>query len=428
MKKFFQTLIFLSSISSILVHAEEKTRIPQVQIVDSINAGVQLRLERALATAREWKSPAIFVELDTPGGYLEVTRQIVQRFLASDDVLVVLHVTPQGARAASAGAMITMAAHYAAMSPSTSIGAATPVSGGGKEIEGAMKNKITNDTVAFVEGIAEKRSRNKSFAKESVTLASSLTASDAVKKNVVDGVHSNREEVWQGARTKFKTLPQNVEFVVLDMNLKEQTMSLLSNPNVAMGLMALGMLGIYIEMNSPGLIVPGLVGVTSLALGAFSTQLIPIRTGAIVLLVLGLIFLGIEVLTSLPTFGIAGAASLLMFFLGGMFLIDGQEADLHLDPVLWIPIFLVVTAATVFLTLSALKALNAKNMISHQGSEGMVGLTARVTRLHSDHLSVSVLGEIWNAVPQDASTLHDFKVGDDVKIVSQEGLKVFVTK
>lgn len=426
MKHIFYLLTLISFFIN-TAHSVEAPRIPYVQIVDSINMGVQLRLERALETAREWKAPAIFVELDTPGGYLEVTRQIVQKFLESEDILIIVHVSPQGARAASAGAMITFASHYASMAPSTSIGAATPVAGGGKEIEGDMKNKITNDTVAFVEGIAEKRGRNKVFAKESVTLASSLTSSDALKQNVIDGVFENRNEVWKGARKKFNQLPEQISFVSLEMNLKEKTMSLLSNPNVAMGLMALGTLGIYMEMNSPGLVIPGLIGVTSLALGAFSTQIIPIQSGALVLLAIGIVFLAIELLTAWPTFGVAGAASLVMFFMSGLFLLDGQEADFGLDPIIWLPVFIVLMVSVGFLSYSAMKALKTK-AYSSQGSTGMIGLVGQISHIQTKNVSVSVMGEIWRANCDTTFEQSLLKLGDKVEVVGQEGLTLRIRK
>jgi len=421
-------LLLFSFIAPLLtpMAAHAQASVPVLLLQDSVNASMKIRIERALETAKKTKAPAIFIELDTPGGYLQITREIVQEFLASE-IPIIVWVTPQGAHAASAGAMITMAAHFAAMSPSTSIGAATPVGGRGEDISGDMKQKVTNDTVAFVEGIAEKRGRNKTFARESVTLAASLNASDAAKKGVIDGVFSTRDEVWRGARQKFPSLPESISFEVMEMTLKEKSLSLLSDPNIAYGLMALGMLGIYMEINSPGLIVPGILGVTSLALGSLSMQIIPIQSSAIVFLVLGLIFLAIEVLTPLPTFGVAGAASLILFFLSGVFLMDESEGlQMGLDPGLWLPIFVVLSIAVIATSYMAFKALKSKP-ISIQGSDGMLGLEARITRLHADSASLAVIGEIWTGLPAQGS-LNEYRVDELVEIVSQEGLKVFFRK
>lgn len=405
--------------------AQASAPVPLLVLEDSVNAGMQLRLARALETARKSNAPAVFVELDTPGGYLEVTRQIVKDFLASK-IPIIIYITPSGAHAASAGSMIAMAAHFAAMAPSTSIGAATPVSSGGEDIQGDMRRKVTNDTVAFVEGIAEQRGRDKKFAKESVTEAISLNATDAAKKNVVDGVYESRDAVWIAARIKFPDLPEVVTFEPLEMTLKERALSLLSNPNVAYGLMALGMMGLYMEVNSPGLIVPGIVGVASLALGSISMQIIPIQTSALVLLVLGLILLAIEVMTPLPTFGIAGLAALILFFLSGVFLMDETQGDLGLDPGLWLPVFVVATLAVAAMSYFAYKALRAVP-VTNQGTKGMVGLEARITRIHSDSVSLAVIGEIWTGFPLDAK-VADFAIDESVEIVSQEGLKVFFRK
>lgn len=402
--------------------------IPTVVIQDSINFGVQLRIERALLLAKEISAPAVLVELDTPGGYLEVTRKIVQSFLVND-IPIIVYVAPEGARAASAGAMITMAAHFAAMAPSTSIGAATPVQGGGEDIGESMKAKVTNDTVAFVEGIAQKRGRNLQFAKETVTEAKSVTADEALELNAIDGVYASRAEVWQGfvehQKNKGVEVPSIVRYSVLEMNTKEQAMSFLSNPNIAMGLMALGGLGIYMEMSNPGLVVPGLIGVTALALGAFSTQLIPIQTGAIILLVLGIIFLAIEVLTPLPTFGVAGAASVVFMFLSGLFLMDMEQADISIDPYLWLPILVLFAALVAALSKYAIKALRSK-VDSTSGDEGMVGRIAKVTHAAGDHYKVTVFGELWDAF--SLSKDMSFAPGEEVIITQQKGLKLQISK
>ncbi|MEO5667131.1 MAG: hypothetical protein ABIR96_03655 [Bdellovibrionota bacterium] len=423
MKKLLGSLVLVMAFTfSVRAHASV---VPLLIIQDSVNASMKLRIDRALETAKTTGAPALFIELDTPGGYLDVTRQIVKDFLASE-LPVIVYVAPQGAHAASAGAMITMAAHFAAMAPSTSIGAATPVNSGGEDIQGDMKRKVTNDTVAFIEGIAEKRGRNKAFAKEAVTLAVALNSSDAFKKGAIDGVFDSREAVWKAARKKFPTLPETVSFEVMDPSLKERAVSLLSNPNVAYGLMALGMIGVYMEVHAPGAIVPGLLGVASLALGSLSMQIIPIKGSAIILLVLGIVCLGVEVLTPLPTFGMAGLGALVLFFLSGVFLMDESQGNMGLSPGIWLPVFAVVTLAIGLLSYFTFKSIRSKPKLV-QGARGMVGLDARITRKHHEHLSLSVIGEIWTGFPLGAD-INDFSVGELVEIVSQEGLKVFFKK
>jgi membrane-bound serine protease (ClpP class) len=317
-------------------------KVPVLVIKDTINVGTATVLERFIAEAKSQKLPAVVIHLDTPGGFLEATRDIVQLFLNTESPKIIVWVTPAGARATSAGSLIALASHYAAMASSTSIGAATPVSGGGEEMGKEMKAKITNDTLSFVEGIAQKRNRNVQWAKDSVSSAASLAAAEALKKNVIDGIHETQNDLWLGARSRFPELPEQVQFVGFDPSLKERVLSFFSNPNVAYGLMALGVLGIYMEISNPGTFIPGAIGALSLALGAITMKIVPIRPGALILLVVGLVLLIIEIFTPLPTYGVAGVLGVVSMFLSGLFLMDDAQTNITLDAGLWLPIFVVV--------------------------------------------------------------------------------------
>jgi membrane-bound serine protease (ClpP class) len=398
--------------------------VPVMHLSDSINVGVKEHFMRALEAARASKAPALLIEMDTPGGFLDTTREMVQAMLASE-VPILVWVAPQGARAASAGSMLTMAAHYAAMAESTSIGAATPVSGDGSEMTKEMRAKVENDTVSWVEGIAEKRGRDKAWAVASVKEAASLTSRKALEKKVIDGVHASRDEVWKGARAKIQQLPEDVRFEDFDRNLRETVLSTLSNPNVAYGLMALGTLGIYVEITHPGLVIPGALGAISLALGAITMQIIPIRPGAIALLIVGLILAAIEILTPIPTFGVAGAGALLCFLLSGIFLMDSSQTSLGLDAGIWLPLFFTMAAFGVLLGRFAMKALQAKPTPLGEGA--LNGREATVAKALADgNFTVSIQGEIWTAElhPQGPPP----PAGTHVVVTGQSGLKLFVSK
>jgi len=405
-------------------------RVPVVELRDSINLGVSESLERALRQAKASGAPAVLIEMDTPGGFLEATRDIVQLFLNSDTPKILVWVKPEGARAASAGAMITMAAHYAAMSPASSIGAASPVSGGGSDIGKDMKAKVTNDTLSFVSGIADKRGRNADWARRSVTAAASLSSKDALKENVIDGIHSTREDVWKGARAKLPSLPEQVEFHVFEYSWREKALSLVSNPNIAFGLLALGTLGLYTEMTHPGMVVPGAVGAVSLALGAITMKIIPIRPGAFALLIVGLVLLAIEILTALPTFGVAGFLGAVSLFLSGLFLMDASETNLTLDPHLWIPLFLAAMVVMGFLAWVSYRAL--RQAVPSGGLHSLDGLEAEITSvLAQDHAKIRVRGETWDAhwhpsVAPDSRIATPLALGRIVKVVEVQGMTAFV--
>lgn len=399
------------------------TTIPVIHIRDAIHIGTTAIITRTVKEAQEQNIPAILIELDTPGGFLEATRDIIQLMLNTENPKILVWVAPQGARAASAGAMITLAAHYAAMAPSTSIGAASPVSGDGKEINETMKAKVENDTVSFVRGIATKRGRNADWAEESVTKAASVEASKAVQIKVIDGVHSTREELWNAAQKKFPELPQSIRFEDREPLLKEKVLSFISNPNIAMGLMALGVLGIYIEMTNPGVLIPGIIGAVSLILGAISVKIIPIQPGSIVLMLVGLALFALEVLTPLPTFGVAGALGLAAILLSGVILLDPAQTNLSLDPGIWIPAFLVLAALMIWIGWSSIRILRSKNY--QQGIDALIGGHGVISKLQSHNFKIKIHGELWNA-KWDGATPPDASAGSEVIVTKQEGFTVFV--
>ncbi len=393
--------------------------VPVLSIRDSIHVGTFEMVQRMLLEAEKAQAPAVLIEIDTPGGYLESTRDLVQLFL-STKIPVIYWIQPAGARAASAGSILALAAHFSAMASSTSIGAATPVSSAGEDITKDMKQKVQNDTVSFVRGIAEKRGRNAEWAAASITQAASLTADEAVKKNVVDGIANSRSELWQAYRKKFPTAPEQVDFEVFAPSLRENILSFISNPNVAYGLMAVGALGIYAEITHPGLIIPGAVGALSLALGAMTTKIVPIQPAAIGLLVIGLILLAIEILTPLPTFGVAGVLGGLSLLLSGIFLLDPSQTNLRLAPGIWLPAFFVTALAMGGLAYASVKALKRKSF--PQGLSALIGEEATVLKVISAGEAKVQLhgGELWTAQWKNPGAGKAFIKGAKVLVVEQD--------
>ena len=422
-KLFFSVISLFFGLNSV---AQTNEKIYLVEIREAISLATFEYLNRVVSEAKEKNIKAVFIEMDTPGGFLEATREIVQLQLNTDSPKIIVWVAPQGARAASAGSMITMAAHFAGMAPSTSIGAATPVSGEGGDIGKDLKKKVENDTISFVHGIAEKRGRNKTWAEKSVSEAASLSATEAAKNEVIDGVFENREDVYRAAQNKFSELPKDFDFEIKEQNLKEKTLGFFANPNVAYGLLSLGALCIYVEITNPGLIIPGTIGALSLALGAITMKIVPIRPGAIGLLVLGLVLLAIEILTPLPTFGVAGVAGVASLFLSGVFLLDPAQTNLTLSGPLWIPIFVVIVFFMALLGWLTVKALTRKGY--GQGTLALIGKLGIVERVHNpNEAQVRVHGELWRAKwaqPEGKSFEKDQKV----RVLEQKGLEVKVSE
>jgi len=408
-------------ITSVFTQASN-TKTLVLNIDEAITIATTEYITRAHKKAAEDDSiNSIIIKLNTPGGLLEATRDIVKLMLSSDTPFIVW-VSPSGARAASAGSMITMAAHYAAMAPSTSIGAATPVNGSGKEINKDMKSKILNDTISFVTGIANKRNKNAQWAKESVTQAASLDAKTALEKKVIDGVHSSIEDVWIAFAKKNPSHSKKLSPITFNKNIKEKTLSFISNPNIAYGLMTLGVMGLYYEITHPGTIVPGVIGAICLSLGAITSKILPIRPGAFVLLFVGLILLAIELLTAFSTFGILGIGGIVCIILSGVFLIDLSQTNIGLDLYLWLPIAVFVILFMGFLSYLSFKALKNKNR--NIGPESIVGQETTIFNVSKNGQGkIKVEGEIWNCQTQGKQALE---IGQQVKIIRQDGLTAIV--
>ncbi|NIQ95187.1 MAG: nodulation protein NfeD, partial [Desulfuromonadales bacterium] len=241
------------------------------------------------------------IELDTPGGLMDSMREIIKAMIGSD-VPVVVYVSPGGARAASAGAFITIAAHVAAMAPQTNIGAAHPVAGGGQEMDETMTEKVTNDAVAYIRSLAEKRGRNADWAEDAVRKSISSTEQEALEQNVIDLVSPNLETLLQdidgrtvetsiGEQT-LQTAGASVER--REMGLRHRILDVISNPNVAYILMMLGMLGLFFELSNPGSIFPGVIG-GCIILAFYAFQTLPVNYAGLLLILLGIILFILEI-------------------------------------------------------------------------------------------------------------------------------------
>jgi membrane-bound serine protease (ClpP class) len=399
-----------------------------------VDAGSSAYLVDCVRRAEEAGHDALVLQLDTPGGELESTRDVVRAFLGAR-VPVLVWVGPSGARAGSAGVFITLASHVAAMAPGTNIGAAHPVVGlTGQDPEAAggqeMARKVLNDTIAFAEAIARQRGRNVEWAVEAVRESASVTAEKALELKVIELLSPTLEGFLEQAHGRPVTLEgepvplrtANAQVVELTPTLPQRILHTLAQPGVVYILFLVAALGVAVEISQPGLIIPGLVGVVCLMLALLASAALPVRTGAVLLLVLGMGLLIAEVFVGSGLLGIAGVVVLL---LGGVFLVDRFDTGWLVDHSLQPPLRLVVPT-TLFAAGGAAwlawRTAQSRRLPQQSGDEGMVGEMGHalgpVTPAGGE---VFVHGERWAAISTQP-------IPPDARIVVRrvEGLTLFV--
>lgn len=399
----------------------------QVYVVDGIVNPVMVEYMKAgLARAETDKAMAVVFRLDTPGGLVESTREIVKALLNAE-VPVVVYVAPSGARAASAGTFITMAGHVAAMAPGTNIGAAHPVSGEGKDIEGDMRKKVENDLVAFARSIAEKRGRNAEWAEKAVRESVSITETDASQLKVIDLIARDiddllrqldgREVLLMKERTvTLQTAGAAVQ--QYQMSWRQQVLAAVSHPQIALMLLSLGSLGLLIELYNPGLIFPGVIGAIALLLAFYSLQTLPINYAGLLLLALALVMFILEI--KVTSFGMLTVGGIVAMLLGSLMLIDSPEEYLRI-PFTTIVVLVGTTAALfTFIASAGARSLRRPAVSGQEALRGALGKA--VTRLDPGG-TVFVQGTLWSA-----QSTAPIDVGEAVRVVRVEGLKLTVEK
>ncbi len=379
---------------------------------------------KSISRAADKRAEAIIIRLDTPGGLVDSMREIVKKMISAE-VPVVVYVGPSGARAASAGVFITLAAHVAAMAPSTNIGAASPVQMDGKMDE-TMASKITNDLSAMVRGVAEKRGRNAKWAEEAVRKAVSITEKEALKNNIIDiiapdvpslvkALDGRTVEVLLGKKT-LQTKDALVE--PIEMGFRYKLLSVISNPNIAYILMILGFYGLYFELSNPGAIFPGVAGAICLILAFYALQTLPINYAGLMLIILGVsLFIAEAFIMSGGILGVGGAVAMVF---GSVMLIDSPEPFMRVS---WFVIIPVVAMSALLFIITLTIAIRVHREKPDTGSEGLVGREAEARTDIAAEGQVFVHGEYWNAVSDEP-----VKKGERVKIIAVDGLKVKVKK
>jgi membrane-bound serine protease (ClpP class) len=396
----------------------------------------------AIDEAGAARAEALVIELDTPGGLVESTRDIIQEILASP-VPVVVWVAPGGARAGSAGVFVTLAAHVAAMAPGTNIGAATPIQLGGdtpmprgpapadsaaEEARGdkALDQKILNDTIAFIRTIAEKRGRNADWAVRAVTEAASITETEALELDVIDVVAPTLDvlldridgmEIEVVDRT-VTLVTARAEVHTIEPGLRFKILAVIANPNIAFVLMLIGIYGIFFELMNPGAILPGVVGGISLILAFFALQALPVNYAGVLLILLSLILFIAEI--KVVSHGLLTVGGVVAFVLGATMLFDTPEPFFRVSWSVIIPAAILTAGFFAFALGKAYRTWRSKPTT---GREGLVGERGVVRRRIDPQGQVAVRGEIWTARADEP-----IEPGESVEVVEARGLVLHVRR
>lgn len=395
----------------------EAATVSLIRVEEAISPTTTNYIVRAIARARERGSAALVIELDTPGGLLESTKNIV-RALFEADVPVVVYVSPDGARAASAGTFITLAAHVAAMAPSTTIGAASPVAmAPGAAADTVMMRKLFSATESFMETIAERRGRNVEWAVSTVRYGAAATEREALALGAIDLVAASRAELLEridGTVVEGDTLrTAGAPIEEIPKNLAELFLGLLMRPEIMLILMLVAIYGIMGEITNPGAIIPGVAGVIALVLLLYASAAMPINTAGYILIALAIALLIAEAFT--PTFGLLLGGGMVAFFLGLLMLFQDFPEGMEL-PWYWLVPATVLTGA--FFVWIATAGIKAQFTPAVTGIETMFGRQAEVVdRVTPEGGRVLIDGEYWHAVSDEP-----IASGERCEIVAIEGL------
>lgn len=367
----------------------------------------------------------LVIEMDTPGGLMDSMKEIIKGIQASATPVAVF-VSPSGSRAASAGAFITVASHIAAMTPGSNIGSASPVSTGG-EMDRTMKRKVTNDASAYIRSLAEAHGRNADVAEKFVTKAHNITETEALEKNIIDLVArdlSNLLDKLEGWKVKTivgeKVLSlKNAVVERREMNLRQRIFNVLVHPGVAAIFMSLGMLGIMIELYSPGAVFPGVVGTICLVLGLYSMQLLPINFAGVALIILAFVFFFAELLV--PSFGALTLGGVVAMIVGAMMLVDTEDEYMSISLSVVAPMAIMMGGFSLFMARSMVKM---RSQVSKSGQEELVGSQSVAdTDISPDGVGkIMLFGEIWDARSDDGL----IEKGTPVVVVRHQGLTLTV--
>jgi len=421
-------LIAILIFVSVLAGAEGKNPVFNVITVDGIiTAPTAKYIAGSIDEAKKDNAEGLIILLDTPGGMDTAMRDIAKSILNAP-VPVIVFVSPSGARAASAGVIITEAAHIAAMAPGTNIGAAHPVSigigGSAEDKDKTMSRKIENDAAAYARSIAATRGRSEEWAENAVRKSESITAEEALKLHVIDFVAPDVEKLLTAIDQKEVTLISGKKKIstknAIINNKKKGTrqgiLSAISDPNISYILLLVGLAGLYFELSTPGVILPGVIGGISLLLAFFGLSTLPVNYTGILMIIFGVILFIAEI--KVMSHGMLTVGGIISLTMGSLLLFDTKDPALRISLQVLIPAILVASGFFIVVIWLAVKAQMRKHFT---GTEAMIGAEAEAATDIADEGKVFLEGEYWKAISKEP-----VKKGAKVKVVKVEGLSLIV--
>ena len=412
------------------VRSEPHALIMQVDgVINSVNGRF---VSRAIEQSEEDKATLLIIELDTPGGLLGSTREIVQLLLESP-IPIAVFVSPKGARAGSAGTFITAAGNFAVMAPGTNIGAAAPISSNGGDLEDTLASKVENDAAALIRSIAQTRGRNQDKLEATVRSAASYSAQEALADDVVDLIAENVDELL--SKLDGLSVQTSLGTVVLETNgleirsfkksILEHFLKVISDPNVSFLLLMVGGLGIVVEIFNPGLVGPGVIGVICLLLAFLALGNLPVNWAGVVFILLAVVLIVLEIAVS--GFGILGVGAIVSLIVGG-FLLFNQFGDISpYQPFFNVNRWLLYGSSGVVgvaMTYVGLSSYQLRREVSPEKSRSLIGMQATVTAELSPRGIVLVGNETWTAISDDGRVIT---TGEAVEVQSEDGLVLTVS-
>ena len=392
-----------------------------IELEGPINPGAAAFLTRGLEDAEKSGVELIIIRLDTPGGLVPSMRTMVKGIMNSS-VPVVVYVAPKGAGAASAGVMITVSAHVAAMAPGTNIGAAHPVGAGGKDIDKDMSEKVVNDMASYGRGIAQDKGKNADWVEKAIRESVSITAEEAVEKKVVDLVAADIDELLklldgreielQKGKVTLKT--KDLVKTYYEPGFRDAVLRVISDPNIAYILMMIGLAGLYFELAHPGAVFPGVIGAISLILAFYSFQTLPVNYAGLLLIALAIIFFIAEI--KVASYGILSLGGIVSLTLGSIMLFEDVGVSLRLMA----PTIVLIGGFFVIVSTLAFRAYHSK---PQSGVEGLIGEVGVVQKPIDPEGLVFVHGEYWRAVSSEK-----LEPGEMVTVEQVTGLVLKVKK
>ena len=417
-------LMFVALLIGYGLAGEPLPPIHVLSVADVINPVSAEYITESLKAAIHQGAQALIIQLDTPGGLDKSMRLIIKEMLNSP-IPIIVYVAPSGSRAASAGTFITLAAHVAAMAPGTNIGAAHPVAVGSGEMGKEMGEKVTNDAAAYIKSIAEQRGRNVEWAEKAVRESISASETEALQHKLIDLIALDLNDLLKQLNGRKVVTPAGEHILRtegaarqhVEMSLRQRLLSMLADPNVAYMLLMLGAAGLFFEISTPGVVLPGVIGGISLLLGLYALQLLPVNYAGLALIVLAIILFIAEI--KVTSYGALTIGGIIAMILGSLMLFDAPPPLPGLSLWVVVPSTLLIAAFFVFLVGAALKTLAQRPYSGREGLPQKVGVA--ITPIDQKQGKVFVAGERWNAHSEEP-----IAEGVEVEVMEIDGMTLHV--